>query len=410
MTMNTCAQYKTVILSVCGTSQLLQALCAAKYKESLLSKSIKYRYILLVTDLHFSYNQEKEFADSILKLSQFWNWDKKILLYPKTLNKIIGSLTSLKKKSENLKKLIGVSSIDEIYLVEKNFSEANNLLVYTYPAAHQIFYGDTYGTVQDPKSDFLKQIFPWKQTLKRRVYTRIIELVKYTFKQKIPISKFDEFDEAVLTLPIDCSGTYLPKIKHSFVPLSILKNIMFLASHSIKQEVDAYLDHNNLTDGKIDLLLLTTLLLGHKKADELAIKQQVISYVKLVQQYCPKGGKVIIKPHPRLSTKANQLLVKELRDQYQVVLLEDVISRYPVELLIGFLNVKTVISFMSSSALGIALFSDAYQVINHAPEVYSGWLNERELNYVLFYQKVISESVEKINNGWNGGEVLWSKN
>ncbi len=406
--MNINKESKTVIISVQGTAQLLQALCAAKYRESLLSDRIKCQYILLITDLHCPYDQQEEYEYSILKLSQFWNWDKIVSLNSKKNKKIMNPLTSLKKKSETLKEIIGFNSVDEIYLLDYDSGETNKLLVYTYSTAYKIVYGDSYGIVEDKSSDCFKQIFPWEPTLKRRIYTKIIEIVQSTIRQKIPLIKLDDIDEAILTTPIDWSGTYLPKIKHSFVPLSILKNIMFLASNSIKQEFDAFLEQNNLSNEKIDLLLLTPLFLGHKKADKSAIKQQLISYLKLVQQYCPKGGKVVVKPHPRISTKVNQLLVQELRDQYQVVLLEGVISRQPVELLIGFLNFKTVVSFMSSSAVVIALFSDAYQVINHAPDVYTGWLNERELNYVLFFQKVFSESVEKIKNGWNGGEVLWT--
>ncbi|NER34630.1 MAG: hypothetical protein F6J93_11485 [Oscillatoria sp. SIO1A7] len=391
------------LLCVCGTTQLLAALCAAKSRESLFPDK-ETQYVLVVADLFYSYHREYEFANAILELSKFWQWQHKIFIETKTATSLVRNLGSLKKKASNLKQLIGVERVDEVYLLRENFGPLSNLLMYAYSDAYKITYGDGYGLVYDPK--FFKKINPWKPSLKRRIYTNIkTALIKKT-KQEIPLLKFDE---AVLTIPIDYSGAYLKNIKHSFVSLSLFKEIIKAASEFIKPEVLGYLQSKCDLDGsRIDMMLLTTSS-GPIKEGTVEFEQKVSGYLELVKKHCPSGGKVIIKPHPRCSTVENVALSNRLSNNYEPILIDERISYYPIELIVLFLQVGLIVSFLSHSSLVIASLGNYSQIYEHDRSFFEKSIKKQELDYFLDAQTMISESVRSINNGWNGETVLWSR-
>ena len=275
--------------------------------------------------------------------------------------------------------------------------------MYAYSKAYKIIYGDFYGLVYE--TNFYKKNNPWQPSLKRRLYLKIKEIWQNLTRQNIPPGKFDE---AVLTTPIDYSGSYLKNIKHSFVPLSLFKEIIKAASEFIKPEVLGYLQSKCDRNGsRIDMMLLTTS--GTVKEGTLEFQQKVSGYLELVKKYCPSGGKVMIKPHPRSSSVENVTLLNRLSANYQPILLDERISCYPIELIVLFLQVDLVVSFLSCSSIVIASLGNYNQIYEHDRSFFEKYIKKQELDYLLGAQKMISESVRSIKNGWDGETVLWSR-
>jgi Alpha-2,8-polysialyltransferase (POLYST) len=395
---------RQVLLCVQGTAQLLAAIAAAKYREQFFPHQTT-DYILVVYDL-LAQQQDSAFMQAIFELAMPWQFSRKVFLDAPTLKQLVKSYQSRSQKIQKLRDLIGVAQVDEIYLCRNYIGYGSNLLLHAYSQAKKITYGDTYGIVC--RRAFFEQYAymqknPWKQIWNRGVRT-VKDSMKRLIGWELPMI---EFDLALLTTPIDYCGGYLSQIEYEFIPLSILEHVIQTTRKAIASKYQSSLQML-LGDRPIDLLLLTSNL---TESNYTCLENEVALYVDPVQKLVPCGSHIAIKPHPRASAGTAERIQAELIALgYSVdCLIDQEFNFIPIEVVIPFLQPRLIASLGSTAAINLALFSDINQVALHDESLLQRYLNPSAIAMMLDFQHSLSACLDKIEQGWRGGEILWSR-
>jgi Alpha-2,8-polysialyltransferase (POLYST) len=395
---------RTIIVGVQGTSQLLAAITAIQYRENQFPDS-KNDYILVVYDL-FSKEKDSAFVKAIFSLSNLLTFKNKIFIDGFTIKKILRTFKSKKNKIDQLHQLIGVNQADEIYLCRNYIGFGSSFILSAYPMAVRITYGDGYGIVSE-KSFFER--FTYRH---HNLINRCISNFKKQTKQSIfKFLGWDftplEFDLALLSIPVDYSGTYLKSTPYEFIPISVLEHLIIRAKNYVKNSYQHYVT-DKLLDKNVDLLLLTSTFTESKYSSE---DDEIELYLSSIPSFLKAGSFIVIKEHPRNSSNvSNRLRMALLEKGFEVCCLNDKEFNFiPIELSIDMINPALTISFSSSAPIVLELFSDYEQIASHSRETLKKYLFPEVLASMIDYDNILAESLDSIKKGWRGGTLLWSR-
>ncbi len=393
---------RTAIVGVQGTSQLLAAITAIQYREKQFPNSTNH-YILVVYDL-FSKEKDPEFVKSIFALSNLLRFEHKIFIDELTVKKILRTFKSRKNKISKLHQLLGVDRVDEVYLCRNYIGLGSSFILNAYPSAIKITYGDGYGIVSE--KDFFEN-FTYSQnklfsdrvfSIKNKIKEKILNVLGWSFKSL-------EFDLALLSIPIDYSGTYLKSIPHEFIPISILENLIIQARIYVE---DLYQDYvkEKLSNKSVDLLLLTSTFTESKYSSE---DDELDLYLSRIPSFLSVGSFIVIKEHPRNSSHVSTRLKNRLSEKgFRVCCLNDKEFNFiPIELSIDIINPALIISFSSSAPIVLGLFSNYEHISSHPKEILEKYLFHEVLASMIDYDNILIECLHLIKEGWYGGRPLW---
>ena len=397
-------QHRTVLIGVQGTLQLLAAMTAVQHREKQFS-NVTNHYILIVYDL-FSKERDAAFVEAIFNLSSLWNFDAKVFLDAPMMRKVIRGFYTRAKKIDILHKIIGVSRFDEVYLCRNYIGSVSSFILNAYSDSVKITYGDGYGTVSNRK------FFDELRHRDKNIIKSSLNKIKARFKEAIFLVlgwefKTVEFDLALLSIPIDYCGTSLRSIPHEFIPLEVLHSVLEQAKETIHGLYRNYVKEE-IGLQSIDLLLLTSTLTEAKYSSE---EKEVNLYVNRVLDYASSGDLIAIKEHPRNSSNVSDILKTKLLDLgFRVHCFSDQEFNFiPIELSIGLLNPKLVVSFVSSAAVVLALFKNVKQVPIHPEQVLRDFIYPESVDLMIDYQIMMADSLTRINEGWSGSQTIWSR-
>ncbi|MEB3295438.1 MAG: polysialyltransferase family glycosyltransferase, partial [Synechococcales bacterium] len=141
------------------------------------------------------------------------------------------------------------------------------------------------------------------------------------------------------------------------------------------------------------------------------VENEVALYLNRVQNLVPPGSAIAIKPHPRTSAATIEHLRAELLALgYSVYCLTDQAFNFiPIEVSIHFIQPRLAVAFGSTAAINLALFSETKQIVVHDESLLNHYLNPSAIAMILDFQQLLSACLDKIELGWRGGEVLWSR-
>ena len=397
-------RHRTVIIGVQGTLQLLAAMTAVKHREKQFP-DVTSHYILVVYDL-FSKERDTAFVKAIFDLSSLWNFDDKVFLDNPTMRRVIRGFNTRRKKIDLLHQMIGVSEIDEVYLCRNYIGSVSSFILNAYPNSVKITYGDGYGTVSH------KKFFEKLRYRNKNIIRQGIHNCKKNCKQAVFFIlgwefKTIEFDMALLSIPVDYCGGYLRSIPHEFIPLDILHGVLDQAKKAVQ---DIYGDYVKEKIGSqiVDLLLLTSTFSEAKYSSE---EKEVNLYISRVLDSVSSGSLVVIKEHPRNSSNVSNMLKDKLVDLgFKVYCFNDQDFNFiPIELSIGLIKPKIVVSFVSTAATALALFENVKHLSIHPEQVLRDFLSPESVDSMIDYQIILADSLTRINEGWLGGQEIWSR-
>lgn len=379
------------LLAVQGPLQFLAGLIAMEWYWQVNHKSADAETALLLYDFLCPPDQEQLLVDTIMRLTEVRKWDKTLFISGQEMRKI--SRQNCSQSVKDLRKMIGLDGFDEIYIARDYCGFGSSLILNSYKQAARITYGDSFGLVGN-EAEFelrwwdLRSALPNAKTLLRGLlYGKPVRL---------------GFDAAVLSLPIDWSGSYLEDI-----PLLVPRREHVL--NIIERVCSRLPDLTNYCDSLLEgesnsyLFLLSNL----SASGTMSRENEVTLYIDVVRQIAPKGSSIILKDHPRSGPYVLNSVISSIKADYRIKVIDDVhLSRIPVELWTPLISSCSVVPIYSTSAININYFYDKDVILP---------LDDARIKKYFFHDKIaaitkghraIFESVNNLKK-WDGNSPLW---
>jgi hypothetical protein len=213
------------------------------------------------------------------------------------------------------------------------------------------------------------------------------------------------FDGAVLSLPIDMSGRYLPG-----VDLDIPSRDHVLASveqiYAAMPDLRAYCQSLCEVDtvGQGHLYLLSNLTASGLTDGP----RETALYAEVIRKTSPVGGTVYLKPHPRSTFEVLETLASRLEADYCVVVVDDRrFSRTPIELWVDLIRHCTVVAMFSTSAVNLKYLFDKQVIMPLDEDRIARFIAPTAFDHMSSASRMMREALAKLEV-WDGRTPLWS--
>lgn len=379
------------LLAVQGPLQFLAGFIAMKWYCQVNHKSADAETVLLLYDFLCPPEQEKFLADTIMRLSKVRKWNKIIFISGQEMRNI--SHQTFSKSVKDLRKIIGLDNFDEIYIMRDYCGYGSSLILNSYKMAVRITYGDSLGLVGN-EEEFklrwwdLRSALPNIKTLLRDLlYGKPVRL---------------GFDAAVLSLPMDWSGSYLEDIPLLVPRREHVLNIIRKVCGQLPDLVN-YCD--SLLEGESNRYLF---LLSNLSASGVMLREnEVALYTDVVRQIAPKGSSIILKGHPRSGPYVLNSIISSLKADYRIKIIDDVnLSKIPVELWAPLISSCRIVPIYSTSAINISYIYNKEVILPLNDVIIKKYFLYDQIPSVSKGHKAIFESVNNLKK-WDGNSVLW---
>ena len=349
--------------------------------------------VLLLYDFLAAPEIEQEIAEAVRTLSRSAPWSRVVFISGADMGSLMrqryaGSMAGLRS-------LVGADHFDEIYLARDHLGAGSPLLLNAYADARKISYGDSLGMVGQRES-LSKLEAPASASTRLRAALRRMLLGE---PRSIP------FDGAVLSLPIDMSGKYLPG-----VDLVVPSRAHVLAC--IEQMYDAMpqLRANCASlcelglPGKSHLYLLSNL-----TASGLTdAAREIDLYAEIIEQTSTVGDTIYLKPHPRSTFEVLETLAGRLGADYRVVMVDDKrFSRTPVEMWTDLIRHCEVVAMFSTSAVNLKYLFDKQVVMPLDEARIARFIAPNAVDHMSSASRMMREALANLET-WDGRTALWS--
>lgn len=349
---------------------------------------------LLLYDFLSATEVEEQIARTVSSLASTSQWKRIVHVQGQQMDELMRRRYS--RSIDGLRQLVGEYAFDEIYLARDHVGNGSALLLNAYPHARKYSYGDSFGLVgqqegmkrlEEPKS-----LRAFLRSLARRLLLGCPS----------PIA----FDEAVLSLPIDMSGSLLKTL-----PLAIPSRDHVLSDlssiYASVPELDRYCDEllALAPDHGSHLYLLSNL----AGSGLTTAGYEVDLYIDIIREYSRPGDTVFIKPHPRSSFEFLDLIRHQLTPAYRVVMIDnDRFVRLPIELWMGLLRQCRLVAMFSTSSINLKYLygKDVVMPLDEARIV--RYVNDSAKAYVRSSYRMMNEAMFNLDS-WDGRSPLWSR-
>jgi hypothetical protein len=348
--------------------------------------------VLLLYDFMVPAELEKPFEEAIRSLASVRRWKSVIFISGNEMSRIMRrrySESALQIASE-----IGEAYFDEIFIARDFGGAGNALILNAYSDATRITYGDSFGLVGN-ESEFIPRLSCVLEAA--RVHLRaLVRRVLFGSPKKFA------FDAAVLTLPIDWSGSYLDNLQLLVPSKEFALNIMKECSDELAG-MNAYC--NILLGGAHNpyLFLLSNL----SASGVMSVQNEIEMYVKIIRQITPLGATVFVKPHPRVETHILTAVMREIEPDYSIRSIDEPeFSRIPIELWTLLIDACRIVAVFSTSCLNLRYFYGNNVVLP---------LDEKDIAryfFPEFTESIIKGNImnlESMDNlkEWDAKSILW---
>jgi len=388
---------KKRLLAVQGPLQFITGYIAFDWYGLREGEAADSQNVLLLYDFLCAPEVEPGIADSIRALSRVATWSDIVFISGAEMVELAKG--SYSASMARLRERVGHAHFDEIFLARDHVGDGSPLLMNAYSDATKLAYGDSFGLVGQqnsfPSSDHRSRLRSAASALKRTVRRAV-----YGEAAQIP------FDAAVLTLPLDMSGTYL-----STVPLVVPAK---------RHAVDTVRGLNRLLPGlrtytqsliaqgsgpKDHLFLLSNL----SASGLTSLEGEIALYVEIVEHTVPRGSTVFVKHHPRSSHQVLDAVVDRLAPHYRIVVLDDAdMSRMPIEIWTDLIDHCMVVPMFSTSAINLKyLFGKDVLLPLNEDRIRRHFLPDKA-DYARSVERMIRESIDNLD-GWDGRSALWAR-
>jgi len=380
------------LLAVQGPLQFMAGLIAMEWYGQVMHESSDSEVVLLMYDFLVPLEVEKHLEEAIRSLTGIRQWKKIIFISAMEMSRIMRRKYS--ESVHQLRSILGEPSFDEIFLMRDYAGAGSPLILNAYPDAAKITYGDSFGLVGNES----ELCFHWSWSLKS------VNIYLMAFVRKVLFGgpkRFD-FDTAVLTIPVDWSGSYLNDI-----PLLVPNREFALAR--LKEccaqlpRLSAYC--NNLLEGAHNpcLFILSTLF----QSGLMSIENEIALYISIIRQTAPRGSTIILKPHPRSNMTILATVVNAVEAEYRVKVIDySQFSRIPIELWISMITECTIVAIYSTCCVNLSYLYGKEVILplnesNIKQYVYPEWIES-----VTKGNTMNLESMNRLKE-WDRKSVLW---
>jgi hypothetical protein len=384
---------KKRLLAVQGPIQFIAGHIAMEWYKHIKHGAENFDTVLLMYDFLMPESMEAEFVKVITRLAAPFKWHSIIFISAVEMVAIMKG--SYSKRVEKLHNAVGGTLFDEVIIGRDFCGDGSPLIINAFPFATRIVYGDSFGIVGN---ETITDHFDWRRPLRSvasRCKTSLLDLIYGKHK------KFS-FDSAVLSLPLDWSGTYLDNLEllvpnRDFVVDEIMN--MSAAIHELSIYADLLLapDENNY------LFLLSNL----SASGYLSLESEAELYIEIINQSAPQGATVLLKAHPRAPKFVLNMVAERIGNNFKTVLIDrEEIASYPIELWTKLLENCTIVPIFSASAYQIKYIYGKDVILT---------LDDNRINRFIFHDRrhVMSKGnqsivscVENIDE-WDGNSPLW---
>jgi hypothetical protein len=386
---------KKRLLAVQGPLQFIAGHIAMEWYQYIKHTGEARETVLLMYDFLMPEEMEPEFVKVITRLAAPFKWRAIVFISAADMAAMMKGHYS--KRLERLKSALGQDTFDELFVARDFCGEGSPLLINAYPNAKRIIYGDAFGLVGNEA--VVADRFNWNaplRSLASRSKSMLLGLFNGTHK-RLP------FDTAVLSIPLDWSGTYLDGLDLLIPSRDFVINKVAALSTKF-DELSRYADL--LVDPQTDnyLFLLSNLAASGLLAQE----SEVELYVEIIKETTPVGATVLLKAHPRGSRFILSRVAEAIQGSYKTVVIDNAeMAIFPIELWARFLKQCVVVPIYSASAYQIKYLYDKEVVLT---------LNEDRISRFFFPDK--RQDISKGNqsivscvaniDAWDRTAPLWN--
>ena len=341
---------------------------------------------------------ESAIADSVMQLIDRSAWSRVVFLRSDEMAAIMRG--KYVRSIERLHEALGSTHFDQIFLARDHVGSGSPLLMNAYPDATRLAYGDSFGLVgQRGVLDTFDWTSPMRSLLSaaRRGTRRAL----WGGPKVIP------FDAAVLTLPLDLSGTYLSRTRLVVPPREhVVRCIGQLAAPL--DGLRAYcrrLLADQGSDAGNHLYLLSNL----SASGLTSTSQEIDLYVEVIEQTARPDATVFIKHHPRSSHEVLRAVVRRVEKAHRVVVLDEAsVERIPVELWQDLIARCDIVAMFSTSAINMKYLYGKDVTIPLDADRIGRYFPRERVEYMASGTRMIQQAIENLEH-WDEQSVLWAK-
>lgn len=386
---------KKRLLAVQGPIQFVAGYIAMEWYKIANLSSEETETVLFMYDFLMPNDDELEFANVITQLSSFCAWHKIVFMRGLDMTTLMKNNYSV--SIAKLHEILGTSNFDEIYLARDYCGNGSPLIINAYPNANKIAYGDSLGLIGN-EAEFNN--FNWRSPV-RSLLSRCKVFVKRLLlggPKKIP------FNMAILTLPMDWSGTYLDKVPFLVPSKEYVINTLSTI-YSNLNELKVYCNDLIKCDGTSNKYLF--LLSNLSGSDLMSPENEVELYVEVIKQNARLGDLVYLKAHPRNSSKILHLIVKKIETLYKIIIIDNNrLSKFPIELWSDLIENCTIVPVFSTSAIHLKYIYNKSVILPLTEALISDYFFSDKISYMIKANELIDQTITRLER-WDGNSVLW---
>jgi hypothetical protein len=380
------------LLVVQGPLQIVAGLIALEWYGWVKSGSRQAEVVLLMQDFLVSDEIESPLRQTITNLSPVRQWKKTLFIGQREMSRLLKRryMDSVRM----MKATIGEESFDEVYVARRTGGAGNALVLNAYPDASRIVYGDSFGYV-----GYEEDLSPHARWSMKNIRTHIKSIMR---KIIFGGPREFEFDAAVLTLPVDWSGTYLQNIPLIIPEKDFAVGIIQEYSDQLVG-MSAYCDYVLQGSRNPYLFLLSNL----SAAGMMSAENELAFYIESIRNLAETGATLLIKPHPRGQAPITTQLLNALAGEYSIRIMDDPrFSRIPIELWYPLNRRCRIATVLSSSCTYLKYFYGIQVAVPLNASSIANYIDPLWAPYVTKVSAVLLKSLDCLDV-WDGRSPLW---
>lgn len=348
---------------------------------------------LLLYDFLCTPDVEDQIASAVMSLAQSHPWKRIVHVRGEQM---IGLMRRPYRNSINdLKTLLGEPSFDDIYLARDHVGDGSALILNSYPTSSKHAYGDSFGLVG--QHDAIARLDGPASLLTR------LRLLGRRLLLGAP--KVISFDDAILSLPIDLSGSYFQRTplvvpSHAHVRQTVRK------MYEGMSELYTYCKELRSRSGMVETPMY---LLSNLAGSGLCtVEQEVALYLEVIREHSSPGETLFIKPHPRSSFEFLKAIQQSLQRDRDVVVVDDPrFARMPIELWVDLIAHCRLIAIFSTSCINLKYLYDKDIVLPLDDEHMSRYFKLAAREHISSNYRLMKQAMVNLDH-WDGVSPLWS--
>lgn len=384
------------VVAVQGPMQLLAGMLALQWYGEVRHGSPDAEAVLVLFEFGAAPSDEGALAEAILQLAGAGSWNKVLFLDAGQMRDI--TRRRVGESVRALRERLGCEACDELYVMRDFGFMGNQLLINAYPGATRITYGDSLGIVGD------EEVF--RLTLDRWLAQPLGTLKLALRHLVLGRPRRYPFHAAVLALPQDWTGKYLEQVP-LMVPSRecVVELVLGLAGQV--PELHAYCDSLFPGAGERGTLYLLSNLANSGLC---TFEDEVALYEEVVRETAAKGGRVLLRNHPRAGSAVTDQLTARLSGEYQVVLVDDTrFSKLPIELWSSLIRRCDVVPVYSASAIHIRYLYGQRVLVPLDDDRIERYFHSNKRAFMRKGNEMICRAMSGLD-GWDGKSPLWKGN